>query len=174
MKKRTSPIDVLFQIVATAAVMSVAFFFCAWIYAVHYLLIQIMIGLVGTIITIGVYKGLQSRFKEISERPEMPNSKPTERILCAAIWFDDGITGRVHQPKNIDTGYVICGRRHHNCFATHAVFRDRDFVLKSTEVEQGFVTSNDFFVDRKEAARIAYLAGQIDFLPEALLSEHLW
>ena len=44
-------------------------------------------------------------------------SKPTERILCAAIHFDDGKTKYEFQPPNIDTGFVIAGWRHGNCFA---------------------------------------------------------
>ena len=36
-------------------------------------------------------------------------------ILCAAIWFKDG-NKYEHQPKNVDSGIVVCERRHHNCF----------------------------------------------------------
>lgn len=37
-----------------------------------------------------------------------------ERILCAAVHYDDG-KEYVHQPINITSGYVVCGHRHHNC-----------------------------------------------------------
>ena len=37
-----------------------------------------------------------------------------EYILCAAVHYNDlGMYAR--QPKNIETGYVICGCRHDNC-----------------------------------------------------------
>jgi hypothetical protein len=38
-----------------------------------------------------------------------------EWILCAAILVEDG-EEHLHQPRNIKTGFVICGRRHHNCY----------------------------------------------------------
>lgn len=34
-----------------------------------------------------------------------------ERILCAAIWFKDG-NKYEHQTKNVDSGFVVCDRRH--------------------------------------------------------------
>jgi hypothetical protein len=43
--------------------------------------------------------------------------KNTDFILCSAIWINDN---QVHkqQPENIEIGFVICGRRHHNCYQT--------------------------------------------------------
>lgn len=40
-----------------------------------------------------------------------------EFILCAAIYINDG-KKHSQQPVNIKTGYVICGRRHNNCYQT--------------------------------------------------------
>ena len=99
-----------------------------------------------------------------------------ERILCAAIWFDDG-KGHVHQPKNIETGFVVCGRRHHNCYATLvAVLGGDKWQETKTDFNQtqGFVTSTDRFVNREEAAKIAYVAGQVDQPYGLLISEHLY
>lgn len=112
------------------------------------------------------------------------NTCSTERILCAAVHFDDG-KARVHQPTNIATGIVICGRRHHNCFAVAAeqgwcdptqYWRDsRGTRPKSV---QGFLTSADRFVDRAEAARIARAAGQVNPVlvaeSDELISEDLY
>ena len=82
-----------------------------------------------------------------------------EYILCAAIWFDDK-KQHTHQPKNIETGYVICGRRHHNCFITaHILTGDTSYV--KYEKEQGFITNLDRFVDRVEGRKIAFEAGQL-------------
>lgn len=102
-----------------------------------------------------------------------------ERILCAAIWWDDGIV-RSHMPKNIDSGIVACGWRHHNCFAIASWgFPNRDYL--QLEDIQGFLTNHDRFVDRKEAFIIAQRAGQIDPVEltkfphrEELYSEHLY
>ena len=99
-----------------------------------------------------------------------------ERILCAAILFDD-LKVHVHQPKNIQTGFVVCGRRHHNCYATLvAVLGDDKWAETKTDLNQtqGFVTSLDRFVDREEAGKIAYVADQVDTQHAILISEHLY
>lgn len=93
-------------------------------------------------------------------------------IICAAIWFLDG-KKYVHQPRNVESGIVICGRRHHNCYLT--ICPDGNFdKLKNTENVQGFLTSDDQFVDRKEGARLAISIGQIDKFTECLFSEDLY
>lgn len=94
-------------------------------------------------------------------------------IICAAIWFDDGIE-HVHQPKNIDTGFVITGRRHHNCFQSVAILTNRSDSFKKMDNIQGFLTSDDMFVGREIAANIAYLAGQLQKPTETLYSEDIY
>lgn len=89
-----------------------------------------------------------------------------EYILCSSIHFDDGL---IHegQPKNIKTGFVICVRRHHNCYAVIAATKNRrefkDYIYKSGPHSQGFLTNLDRHVNRKEAYIIAKEAGQIKF-----------
>jgi hypothetical protein len=103
-----------------------------------------------------------------------------ERIICSAIWFDDS-NNHVHQPINIKSGFVICGMRHHNCFTTLSVLSDYDFK-KVTEFKkgminhevQGFITTKNRFVDREEAAIIAFNSGQISVQIEKLFSEDLY
>lgn len=81
-----------------------------------------------------------------------------EFIACSAIYYDSGLPNE-HQPKNIDTGIVVCGLRHHNCFATLArIYPDREYLKN---YEDGFVTSRNRFVGRVTALRIAREAGQI-------------
>jgi hypothetical protein len=93
-----------------------------------------------------------------------------ERVLCAAVWYDDG-KERVHQPKNIRTGIVICGQRHCNCFIILAeLFPTRD---KSKEM-QGFLTTSGRFVKRNQAALIAFHAGQTRERKGELISEDLY
>lgn len=99
-----------------------------------------------------------------------------EYILCAAIWFNDDIE-HIHQPKNINTGFVITGRRHHNCIAILEIMNKRtaDFVIDGKrKYVQGFLTSKDRFVDRKEGGEIAYNAGQTKELEKTLFSEDLY
>lgn len=84
-----------------------------------------------------------------------------EYILCAAIWFDDGGKDYVHQPKNITSGYVVCGRRHHNCFTIRAMLQGPKNERSNEDHIQGFLTNLDRFVDRKEAYKIAFENDQI-------------
>lgn len=101
----------------------------------------------------------------------------TSYILCAAIWLKDG-NKYSHQPRNVDSGLVVCGRRHHNCFLTAFELNGGKKIEGLTEVNgiavQGFLTSDDRFVDRKEGGKIAFNAGQTSKLTECLFSEDLY
>jgi len=81
-----------------------------------------------------------------------------EFIICAAIHFKDGKKYE-HQPKNIETGIVVTGRRHHNCYFT--VFMLSGEKWNAVDHVQGFLTSTDIFVNRKEAYQIAKREGQL-------------
>ncbi len=104
-----------------------------------------------------------------------------ERILCAAIWYKeiplkktiDGVL-----PKNCDSGIVVTGHRHGQCIWTvlsltglRTVTHAKDGV---GEHEQGFLTNKNRFVNRKEAAIIAFGANQITEPKETLYSEDLY
>jgi hypothetical protein len=115
--------------------------------------------------------------QEISEAElnEIINKK--EHILCAANYYDDG-EKQIHGPKNIESGFVICGRRHHNCISIFAKmvgfpYDENGLKLMNTE-EQGFLTNTDRFVSREEAAEIAFAAGQIKEQTTRLFSEDLY
>jgi len=45
----------------------------------------------------------------------LSNSEKPEYVICAANHFNDGKQYE-HQPKNIKQGFIVTGRRHHNCF----------------------------------------------------------
>lgn len=95
-------------------------------------------------------------------------------IICAAIHFDDGKEHN-YQPSGIKTGYVVCGRRHHNCFITVSLIRNEDFKKSEYgKVTQGFLTSDNLFVERKRAGIIAYNSGQITKETDCLFSEDLY
>lgn len=95
-----------------------------------------------------------------------------EYIVCAAIHMLDGKVYE-HQPKNIESGLVMCGLRHHNAITNLVQLIGRDNVLKYKEV-QGFLTSKDRFVSREEAATIAFSTGQISKPHTGLFSEDLY
>lgn len=91
-----------------------------------------------------------------------------EIIICSAIHFDDG-KEYAHQPNNIKTGFVVCGRRHHNCYNVLASLgkalgleeRIRVIIQVVDRDSQGFLTNKNKFVDRKEGMKIAKAANQL-------------
>ena len=106
------------------------------------------------------------------------NTKKPEYIICSAIHFNDG-KKHEHQPKNITNGFVVCGRRHHNCYITTWILNgEKSMSEKMTEANgraiQGFLTSKDRFVDRKEGGKIAYEQKQIDRETDCMFSEDLY
>lgn len=98
---------------------------------------------------------MESYAKQCLSDAEQKHRK-AERILCAAVRY---------------YGDTITGYRHNNCIATI-----RDIFTSSlvTQQIQGFLTSKNRFVYRKEAGEIAYKAGQIDKPTDLLLSEDLY
>ena len=101
-------------------------------------------------------------------------NKDKEYILCAAIHIKDNNT-YIHQPKNIDSGFIITGRRHHNCFMT-AYILNPEYRKKGYTIIQGFITNTDKFVTREEALIIANKAKQIEYKEQKikLFSEDLY
>ena len=113
--------------------------------------------------------------------------KIKEFIICAAIWIKDGEQYE-EQPEGIDNGYVICGRRHHNCYQTITILKGdcNEYLnrLNLTEEDyrdhQGFVTSTNRYVNRKEAWKIALENNHLYMVyvslgdESILISENLW
>ncbi len=96
-----------------------------------------------------------------------------EYILAAAIWFDDG-TENLYQPFNIKTDLVLCGWRHGTIFPQiGGLVIERRNLGVINEI-QGFLTSKNRFVERKEAGEIAFKAGQISEPTDFLFSEDLY
>ncbi|WP_428663467.1 hypothetical protein [Runella sp.] len=102
-----------------------------------------------------------------------------EYILCAAIHYEDG-KQYPHQPENISSGLIICGRRHDNCYMTlSALLGNNDGKLNVGRDKQGFITNLNRYVDRKEGYQIAKKAGQLlhnlhDQSNPILISEDLY
>ncbi len=96
-----------------------------------------------------------------------------EYILCSAIWFDDG-KEYLFQPLNINIGFVLCGFRHCSIFPQlGGLVRDRQ-AIGIFEKEQGFLTNKNRFVDREEAAKLAFESDQISKELDRLYSEDLY
>jgi hypothetical protein len=109
-----------------------------------------------------------------------------EFILCAAIYVD---TGKAEPPRRSyaypATGLVFTGWRHGDCFTGMEAWASRLSEAEVAEIEaiqehqligyhQGFLTSMGRYVDREEAAKIAFAAGQIPQDYGSLMSEHLY
>jgi hypothetical protein len=98
-----------------------------------------------------------------------------EYILCAAIWFKDKENNFYpHQPKNIPSGFVLCGHRHGAIFAQFGMLTKLRQDAGIYEEQQGFLTNLNRFVGREEAAQIAFAADQTDTLYKKLFSEYLY
>lgn len=106
-------------------------------------------------------------------------SNQNERILCAAIHIDDGIQ-HLHQPVNILSGFVVAGRRHHNCIYTASLLAGSDLRIQHAMKQrdnQGFLTSHDRYVSRSMALLIARKENQLlqpELISEILTSEDLY
>jgi hypothetical protein len=74
-----------------------------------------------------------------------------EFILCAAVHYEDKIIYR-DQPQGIHTGFVVAGYRHHNCMETVRALLERFYNKRN--ILQGFLTSRNRFINRKEAFEI--------------------
>ena len=102
-----------------------------------------------------------------------------EKILCSSIWYKDlplireGFANQ--NPINVDRGIVFCGHRHPHCmYSMIAITGKRSVTPEVGEYIQGFLTNKNRFVDRKEAAIIAFDAGQIEKQKQTLYSEDLY
>lgn len=94
-------------------------------------------------------------------------------ILCAAVYFK---TPKKYpfQPKNIKKGFVITGYRHGECYTLLQILSPSLLDVTIDKNIQGFLTSDNRFVTREQAAKIAYKAKQVDRLWDGLISEHLY
>lgn len=92
-------------------------------------------------------------------------------IMCAAIHYLEGFEfTNPNRPRNIKTGVVVCGHNHAACIAIFCNLTGKT----GGEYNQGFVTSDNRFVDRRETADIAFYAGQTTKLLTQLYSEDLY
>lgn len=96
-----------------------------------------------------------------------------EKIICAAIWYKD-YPSPAHTVKNINQkGLVLCGHRH-----SHIIGQCISLLNKRQsemgEHVQGFLTSNNRFLNRKEALELHLKNGGTSESPNELYSEDLY
>jgi len=96
-----------------------------------------------------------------------------EYVMCAANWIDDGVDYKF-KPYNINKGIVYGGIRHPSIFEqTNKIY---PFDEYGTLTEQGFLTTKNRFLTRKEALELVKSNGQLkkDLIGSVLTSEDLW
>ena len=103
-----------------------------------------------------------------------------ETILCAAIWYkelplmNDSIPSSLLRPVNCDRGIVFCGYRHPHCLYQMVSITGK-YQSQAGEEVQGFLTSKNRFVDRKEGAKIHIAnGGKLNYSDVTLYSEDLY
>lgn len=106
----------------------------------------------------------------------MYNEDTNEYILCAATHYNDGVVYK-EQPKNIESGIVVCGRRHSNSIMT--LIQLKCDGVNDKLMIQGFITSKNRFLNREDAYIIAMKENQIWHNPHdndshILVSEDLY
>ena len=82
-----------------------------------------------------------------------------EYILCAAIRRKQPREGSPYWDGTNDIMNIEIGYRHHDIF--HRFNNKGDYEVSILMEDQGFYTSKGRFVDRYEAMKIAYEAGQV-------------
>jgi len=81
------------------------------------------------------------------------------------------MTKILHAALKTKDGEIITGKSHADCFKKIIKLEKEP----SDKVDdQGFLDSNNKFLNRKDAWLVAYLAGQLRVKPSILLSEDLW
>ncbi len=116
----------------------------------------------------------ESEYEKMFGKPNNP-----EYVLCAAIHFNDE-KNHEHQPQNIETGFVLCGRRHSDIYAAVMIINDESMTAIEGITEangkaiQGFLTSKNRFLNREEAGKLAYEMKQTDRITKCLFSEDLY
>lgn len=76
------------------------------------------------------------------------SDKRQEVILCAAILHKNYNNPTTNSPKNTN-GLVLCGYRH-----THIREQQKALGVNATDIEEGFLTSENRFVNRIEGAEL--------------------
>lgn len=81
-----------------------------------------------------------------------------EKIICSAVLIEDGKEHNLSNVRNKRTGFVVCGRRHGDCYKIIFSLIDQH---EPKNMYDGFLTNFNRWVDRKEGFLIAKKQGQI-------------
>ena len=125
-----------------------------------------------------------ARFEDVTHFALLPDDpvdfkegQVKERINYSAIWYKDG---NVHTSQPVSTGIIFTGKRHADCYDQMDLYTGQPELKEHVGRDcQGFLTSLNRWVDRKEGFYIAKAAGQFlhklhDEIEPVLISEDLW
>lgn len=93
-----------------------------------------------------------------------------ERVICAAIWVDDGRDDHDRASRTYPTtGLVFAGWRHADCYTTLNAWAERLTPEERKTIgeaqfhglNEGFLTSTGRFVGRTEGYQVALRAQQV-------------
>ena len=126
---------------------------------VWYLLATVLVGLSELLSDVAAFclRRSSSCLKQASSLYPEDTTVGREWVEAAAIVFEGNVWSL---PKPA---------RHHQIIAAHIEQTGLD-----GSGQQGFLTNKGRFVSRREAARIAYDAGQLEHLQSSVFSEDLW
>lgn len=100
-----------------------------------------------------------------------------EKVLCAAIWYED-FEMPVHSPKNITHGVVLCGYRHAHVIGQMLALTGKRSIRFGEgtvgDYVQGFLTSENRFLNRQEAHALFVKNGGTPNFDDELYSEDLY
>jgi len=89
----------------------------------------------------------------------MPHYNQPEKVLCAATHYLD-FPKPAQGCSNIEKGIVLCGKSHSDIIQQHVVLCNKT-QHEMGLFEQGFVTTENRFIGRKEAFIMAAFNSQI-------------
>ena len=82
-----------------------------------------------------------------------------EKIVCAAIWYTNFPKAKAQLPTNLNSGVVVSGLNHAQIiYIVLSLTGKKQYECKW---EQGFITTENRFVDRIEGLEIARRENQI-------------
>lgn len=142
---------------------------------------EFLIKKIGTQPIGTTYYGMIDELSEvILDYAKIYDDNKPEYILCSAVWYVElplvynGIPSDLLRPKNCERGIVFCGLRHPHCLYQMVAMTGK-YQHEAGEEVQGFLTSENRFVDRKEGAKIHVSnGGKLNYSTTDLYSEDLY
>lgn len=124
-------------------------------------------------------KGVRVTHIETGKSVSCESGMLKENIKKAKSDLYDLLNGKIlkdlelikHAAVKSKDGWVIIGKNHAECFHKAG---NMNVKMSQLREDQGFVTDTGRFINRYEAAKLAFNNGQVNKKEKMLFSEHLW